>query len=231
MPKNRVAIGIRLDQPWAHHFDVFAGIERYALVHGNWDWVVEPFLQLVRQAHGRANDDGVIARATAELASQAAMLGVPLVNVEYGSLAAKLPSVLPNHRTCGRMAAEHLLLRGYRQFAFQGASRHPGASDALAGFRAVLSAARRPWTVHRYKLGSDEEPRAWHCYQAGLEQWIRTWNPPVGLVTMMANRCRYVANACLRAGLRTSGPTTWRGMSTPPASRCGGISARRWDAP
>ena len=49
MPKKRVAIGIRLDQPWAHHFDVFAGIERYALEHGNWDCVVEPFLRLVRQ--------------------------------------------------------------------------------------------------------------------------------------------------------------------------------------
>ena len=61
IPKTRVAIGIRLDQPWAHHFDVFTGIERYALVPGNWDWVVEPFLQLVRQAHGRANYDGVIA--------------------------------------------------------------------------------------------------------------------------------------------------------------------------
>ena len=160
IPKKRVAIGIRLDQPWAHHFDVFAGIERYALVHGNWDWVVEPFLRLVRQAHGRANYDGVIARATAELASQAAVLGVPLVNVEYGSLAAKLPSVLPNHRTCGRMAAEHLLLRGYRQFAFQGASRtwdqampwpvsRRARTNAVAHVRHGLRCARQPGGADR----------------------------------------------------------------------------------
>jgi hypothetical protein len=50
--KGRIS-GVLHLKPEEPHFDVFAGIERYALEHGNWDWRVEPFLRLVRQARGR----------------------------------------------------------------------------------------------------------------------------------------------------------------------------------
>ena len=37
---------------------------------------------------------------------------------------------------------------------------------------------------------------------AGMERWIAGWEPPLGIFAMQDIFCRYLANACLHAGLR-----------------------------
>lgn len=213
---RRVAVVIDLSHQLGHHFGVFAGIERYAREHGNWECVADPFIQLVRQGSREADYDGVIARASGELARQAAELSVPMVNVWSGSPAKTLPSVLSNVRVCGQIAVEHLLRRGYRKFAFLGVLRHGGTREALDGFKAAVRAAKHPWTTRLIHSNCDETPRAWHRCTAMLEQWIATWEPPLGVVVIQDTFCRYLATACLRAGLRIPADVALIGFGNEP---------------
>jgi DNA-binding LacI/PurR family transcriptional regulator len=62
--------------------------------------------------------DGIIARASKQLAEQAARHNLPLVNVWLRSPAGDmLPGVFGDFAAAGRMRAGHLLARGFRNFA------------------------------------------------------------------------------------------------------------------
>ena len=200
--KRRVAAIIDLSVALSHHHGIFAGIERYAREHANWECVYQPFIGSLLKGRGNKACHGVIARATDELAKEAARAGVPLVNVWSGSPATTLPSVLADSEACGRMAAKHLLQRGLRQFAFQGYSRHRGTSMALAGFTGVLRAAKCRCSSLILSSRRDENARSWEQYVTRLERWIEGWKPPLGVFVIQDIACRYLANTCLRAGLR-----------------------------
>ena len=61
-----------------------------------------------------------------------------LLDPPYGhSAPASIPSVAVDHRTGGSLAAEHLLERGSRRFAFVGNTAQMHSQDRLAGFAAV----------------------------------------------------------------------------------------------
>ena len=117
---RRVAIVIDLTYPWRHHHGVFAGIQDYASEHPNWTTVVQPRLTLHQLDDYLSGYDGIIARATAPLAEEAARVGLPLVNIWSSSPAKGVPCVFPDFKAAGRMAAEHFLQRGFRRFAFHG---------------------------------------------------------------------------------------------------------------
>jgi len=200
--KWRVAVVIDLRFAVRHHHDVFAGIERYAQEHEDWDCVLQPFLQTLLNGPGQMGYHGIIGRATAELTLLAAKAGVPVVNVWSGSPAVGLPSVLPNFETVGRVAAVHLLQRGFRQFAFQGFVRHGATQSALAGFKDALRAAKRRCAAQFISTRYHEDARCWQPYVVRLERWVRSWQPPLGVFAVEDIVCRYLADACLRAGLR-----------------------------
>jgi 23S rRNA (adenine2503-C2)-methyltransferase len=65
---------------------------------------------------------------------------------------------------CGQLAAEHLLQRGFRQFAFHGFSRHPASHLAATRFQAVLRASRCKATKLSVPSHCDESARSWNKY-------------------------------------------------------------------
>jgi LacI family transcriptional regulator len=200
---RRVAVAIDLSFPLRHHHDVFSGVQRYAREHAHWECVVQPFIRTLRKGRGETDYHGIVARATVELAQQAATAGVPVVNVWAGTPAKTLPSVLPDFEACGRMAAEHLLDRGFRQFAFQGFLQYVGTPLALAGFKSALRAAECRCTTRQIiSPKCDEDAQSWERYMSRLERWIGGWKPPLGVFVMLDIFSRYLANACLHAGLR-----------------------------
>ncbi len=199
---RRVAVVIDLRFAVRQQHDVFAGIRRYAREHADWDCVVQPFIGTLDRNREQTDYHGIITRATAELALQAAKAGVPVVNVWSGSPVEAAPSVLPDFQAAGRMAAEHLLQRGFRQFAFQGLARQRGTQLALLGFKAALEAATCRCSTQLVAKRCAEDARSWERYAARLEEWIAAWERPLGVFTVQDVFSRYLANACQRAGLR-----------------------------
>jgi LacI family transcriptional regulator len=213
---RRVAVVIDMGVGVRHHQGIFAGIERYAQERAGWEFVVQPFIRTLRKAQGKTGYHGVIARATGELAQQAAKAGVPLVNVWSGSPAKTLPSVLTDSQASGRMAAEHLLQRGLRQFAFQGFLQHGGTQQALVGFKAALREAKCRCATQIISPNSDQNAQRWERYMVRLECWIDGWKPPLGVFVVQDMACRYMAHACQHAGLRIPEDVALIGLGNEP---------------
>ncbi len=71
----------------------------------------------------------------------AAFLKVPAVNTSGVLEPSGLPSVLPDSRAVGELAAHHLLDLGFRRFGFVGDGSTRYARERADGFAAILSAA------------------------------------------------------------------------------------------
>jgi LacI family transcriptional regulator len=195
---------------------VFAGTQVYAREHTNWECVVQPFIGTLRKGRGAKRYDGIIARATPELVRNAAKARIPLVNIWSAAAAGKTPSVLSDFAACGRMAAEHLLQRGFRQFAFHGFSRHPASMMTWTGFVSVLRKAKCTSTKLSVPSHCDESARSWNKYTITLERWIARWRMPVGVLVTQDILGRYLTNACLNAGLRIPDDVALIGLGNEP---------------
>jgi len=115
----QVAVMLDLGQGYARHTGIFAGIQAYAHEQG-WELIIDDVADdtLPTRRTKRIPFDGVIARAAQKLASRAAHLSIPVVNVWYGSPCRdEFPGVFRDHHAVGRMCAEHLLSRGNVRFA------------------------------------------------------------------------------------------------------------------
>jgi len=98
------------------------GIARYAHHHGPWSFYWEPGgFDLTRQTLKTLDADGIIFRDVGRLKAQALQLGIPAVVVGHDSKEVRgIINVVTDSSTIGRMAAEHLLERGFKRFAFCG---------------------------------------------------------------------------------------------------------------
>ena len=174
MPEKRnVALMLDLGWPYARHVDVFAGSQRYAQECGDWQCHIDEFAHTRLPARRSKNVpyDGIIARATPELAERARKCGVPIVNVWWNSPATQLPTISLDIVSSGRLAAEHLMQRGYRHFA--SLSRRRDRSQRLQRdlFRSTVVAGGfdclREATVSDYPL--KHSLQTWQAYEKKIE--------------------------------------------------------------
>ena len=87
--------------------------------------------------------DGVISRhTTAQLTTHCARRRIPLVDLNDCPRYPGVPKIRPDNLAVGHLGAEHLLERGFRNFAFCGFSNEGWAGERRAG-----SAKRWRWPV------------------------------------------------------------------------------------
>lgn len=217
MARRRVAVAIDIGSALRHHIDIYAGIHRFVREHAGWDYELDPFVA-ERQRDKHARYDGIIARATPAIAARARRAGVPIVNVWSASpLVGSIPTVMADYAAAGRMAAEHLLSRGYRRLAFQGIRRNPGSRAMRDAFAAVAARAGVSWSAIAISAGCDETHAAWERYLARVDAWIGAWTPPLGVFVAQDIVCRYLAAACRRNGIRVPEDAALIGLGNEPA--------------
>jgi LacI family transcriptional regulator len=111
------------------------------------------------------------------------------------------PLVHVDDRAVGEMAAEHLLERGFRHFAYLGIRRENWSHIRQEAFRAALESRGYPVTV-RSEPRHDLESETWELHQTRLAQWLSRLPKPVGIMVCSDQRGSQLLEACLRAGLR-----------------------------
>lgn len=201
-PKRRVAVMIGLDWPVGHHHQVFAGIQRYARECGRWECLMNPYADLLFQGPGHnPGFDGVVARATPELAERARAANVPVVNVWMNSAAKGLPTVVHDVAEAGRMTARHLLARGFRNFACLGFEDVVGTQTQVDGFREVIGPLGYSCTECRVRHQYDHTADNWQEFQQQLKTWMDGWPPSIGVMVVNDLLCRYLAEACRERNL------------------------------
>ena len=201
--RRRVALAFPATVP--HFARTIKGIVEYARGHGRWVFVGSPEhdsrTMSVEELRGW-DGDGVIALVnTRQEARVAQRLGMPVVNLSGALEHAGLPRVRSDYEACGRLAAEHLLERGFRRFAYFGLCGIWYAQCFGRGFISRLEQDGRPCAVLEVpsNIGSR---RPWYQGSKELEDWLKKLRPPVGLLACHDPRARMVAEACERLGLR-----------------------------
>ncbi len=179
------------------------GIGRYAQQRGKWDLWIEPRGQ---QAPGRLprgwRGDGVIARvASREIARYLARVPAKVVNISSARVpGAKFPTVTCDLHAGARLAAEHLIDRGFRHFAYVGPIRYSYVEVHYEWFVHTLTEFGYSCTFYRPRH-RDEPGTTWQARQKDLQRWLLELPKPVGIVTWTSERGREVLNTCRAAGL------------------------------
>ncbi|BCM91675.1 xylose operon regulatory protein [Abditibacteriota bacterium] len=174
------------------------GIASYQRTHGGWsvflderelrapppDWLLD------------SDCDGVICRSTTpSLAEKLLQSGLPVVdlNDRYGYLG--IPRIGSDMPAIGRMAAEHLLERGFRHIAYCGFSGEVWSDERLSGVAEAVGGSDHLCGVF-HSPSEGIRQKNWQSERTKLCDWLQTLPRPLGIVACNDVRGYNVLDAC-----------------------------------
>lgn len=206
MPRLRhVALIVDAADPYDRK--IISGVGAYAKEVGNWSLYVEtdPLEKLpdLRKWQGQ----GIIANFDdRKVAAVVRGLDIPVVGVGGGygwyDPATGIPYFASDNEKIARLAAEHLLDRGFRRLAYYGYPRtriNGWSEDRGRAFKQRAAEAGIECSVYTSR---QETARKWRELQRGLIAWLRSLKTPVGLMGCNDAGARHVLEACRTMGAR-----------------------------
>ena len=183
--------------------DILGGIARYVREHRPWSLYHEPHAledaapRWLRRWHG----DGIIARIqTPRMAEIIAASGIPAVDVLGVVPGLPFPLVHVDNFAIARMAADHLMERGLRQFGYFGIASENWSEQRFAGLCEAVAGVKGP--VSLYELPRDASgAHSWERAQNRLAAWIDGLPKPVGIFVGSDQYGPRLLEACRRAGV------------------------------
>lgn len=201
-PRKRVTLIV--ESSLASGRNIVRGVIRYARQHGPWllhhewrntDMYFPPWL---RDWEG----DGIIARVESrKMARALKALRVPVVDVLGAFPIPGVPLVHVDDSAIGRMAAAHLLERGYRHFGFCGLEGFPWSEARGAAFAAAVGLEGYTCRIHAWRPRR-RLPWSWEREQQAIMEWLLALPKPAGLMLCNDLHSHFVLEACRRGGIR-----------------------------
>ena len=185
------------------------GIVKYSRLHGLWQFHLTPgdFEQIVPKMKDWKGD-GIIARVISlEIASLLLKTGLPLVVLDLPDNVAVIlkkkgipfVEVVSDSGGAIQMAAEHLLKKQFRHFAFVGYHGQIWSDKREKAF--VDRMTQEGYHVHLYRTQVRHGvPLRWEKEEPILAEWLQTLPKPIGLMACNDQRGREVLDACSLAG-------------------------------
>jgi LacI family transcriptional regulator len=195
-------VAVCLDQFRSHGRGVMRGIAEYVETYGPWSLFIDPLADS-RFPEGRSKNwrgDGILTYIEdAPRADRLRRSGIPTVELFAYRLDGKLPLVATDDLAIGRMAAEHLLERHFRQFAFSGYIGALWSERRKAGFCDTIREAGYPPPA-MLLIRRPETLQEWEGVQEQLTAWIGSLPKPAGLMASHDSHALQVLDSCQRAG-------------------------------
>ena len=182
--------------------ELLRGVRDYARDAGGW------VVHLSEQGRGDGpppwlrswTGDGIIARIeNAETAAAVRSKKLPVVNVSASGLAEHYPTIISDSAGVAKLAAEHLMERGFRHFGYCGDGRFAWSAKHGLNFAAHLKKAGRECSSYSSTptdFGDRDGERA------KLSAWLTALPKPVGVMTCYDIRGQQVLDACRALRLR-----------------------------
>jgi len=177
------------------------GIARYSKLHGPWSFYREPrSLQSAIPHLAKWNANGIIMRNSV-ISRQLMDLRLPTIMVLHEtSRFGDLPVVTTDCRSIVQLAAEHLLNKGLRHFAYCGIDEFHWSENRKHFFRDIMNDAG--FAIHVYERPRSRRIRSWEDEQSSIEEWLATLPKPIGIMTCNDDRGQHVLEACKIRGFR-----------------------------
>ncbi|MBC7365206.1 MAG: DNA-binding transcriptional regulator [Undibacterium sp.] len=200
-PVRRRQVALLIETSNAYARGLLQGVVHYIREHQPWSF------HLMEQ--GRGDDppawlegwkgDGIIARIeTPRIAAAVMKTGLPAVDLSAARLVPALPWVETDDAEIARLAAEHLLERGFRNFAFCGEARFNWSVWREQHFAERVRAAGHE--CHFYRPKDEGAAGSAAAQVAEIGRWLQTLPKPVGIMACYDNRGQQVLDACRSAG-------------------------------
>lgn len=196
-------VALIIETSMAYGRGLLRGVSQYVTENGYWSTYIDQrslndpppaWLQ-------NWNGDGVIMRAqTRRMAQLVANLKRPAIDTLHHYDNLKVPIVIPDHQAIAATAAEHLLDRHFRNFAFVGVERAHWSKARRDALVSVLRKAGFPCHVYS-PLSRRRFMESWEGGQQDLTEWLSDLPKPVGVMTAHDLRALCVLDACRRGGL------------------------------
>ncbi len=194
------------------------GVIRYEQEHGPWSFYFKP------QGLGAPlppwlsswRGDGILARIeTRQMARALARTSVPVVDLRNSLPDLMLPTVAISNRAVVRLALDHFIDRGFRDFAFCGTPRGENRNQDERGdlFRSLVQV--RGQTCHAF-AHAKPRPSTWEEEQRRVGTWLKSLPMPVAVLTCHDDMGQQVIDACLRAGLKVPEQVAVLGVDNDP---------------
>jgi len=150
------------------------------------------------------NPHGIIAHLDdAKVARAILRLGRPVVDTACMLKGLGVPTVDVDHTAVARLAADHFLTRGYRNFGYFGSRLAHYSQVRLAGFRAAVERAGfEVHSCHVEYLPRLSDRASWKSANAQVRQWLRELAKPVAVLADHDVAAHDLADMCQLLGLR-----------------------------
>lgn len=197
--RRQVALLIETSNAYAR--GLLQGVVHYIREHEPWSFY------LMEQGRGddppawleRWDGDGIIARIeTPRIAAAVVRAGVPTVDVSAARLVPALPWVETDDEQIARLAAGHLLERGFKSFGFCGDVRFKWSEWREKFFADAVRAAG--YEARAYRESGDGAGDV-AAQARALRAWVESLPKPVGIMAAYDIRGQQVLDACRSAGL------------------------------
>jgi LacI family transcriptional regulator len=186
--------------------DMLRGIARYVRESGPWALHLEPRIHLFADGWepkwlSTWRGHGIIARfETNSVVAAARRAGVPAVDVLGDAPDRHFPLVHVDDTAIARLAAEHLLERGFRQFGFVSRANRHWSARRLDGFRQAVG--KHGFSCSVLEVSDFEDlGEAWDGFIEQAAAWIRQQPKPLGLMLCSDHMGPPLTQACRQAGV------------------------------
>ncbi|HBJ37702.1 MAG TPA: XylR family transcriptional regulator [Planctomycetaceae bacterium] len=195
-------VAILIETSRAYGRGLLRGIARFNREHGQWSIFFQP------QGLGDPapawlaswKGDGILARIDNRPVARAVQkAGVPVVNMRGTMADLPFPFIGSDNLAIAQLAAEHLLERGFRHFAFCGYHRklHPKLGFRGDCFQQCIEHAG--YHCDTLQDARRRRPRNWEQQQAWIANWIDELPKPIGILAANDDRGLQLLDACRRS--------------------------------
>ena len=200
--KKNIAVSLNLDELLMRYTLMYRGIQEYAEEHTDWaiHWDHFPESKLQNSNSKEDSYDGVIGRIKQETYTEAQRLDIPCVNLWHNSeLQKKIPSCLMDFYQSGRMVAEHLLSRGFKEITNIDV-KGEAARQFLEGLKSVTDPLGYKVKVLSFDRLHASNIKAWEKQSDKFEEWVEDWKFPMAIASSFPLIC--IPTFCQSMGLR-----------------------------
>jgi len=202
--KSRPQVALLIETSNAYARGLLEGVAAYLREHRSWS--------IYLSEHGRGESvpawlrgwkgDGIIARVeNADIADAVAGRGLPTVDLSAARLLPRAPCVETDNAAIAKLAAGHLLDRGFRHLGFCGLKDYQWSLARLEHFQQAARDANRDCHVHMVGKRADRAAD-WMADQQSLARWVRGVPKPVGIMACFDPRGRQLLDVCRSVGIR-----------------------------
>ena len=191
------------------------GIARYSRLHGPWSFYKEQIGLKTSIPHlTNWKPDGIIMRDSL-IKDELIRLKIPTILVQHDSACSRqVPVVVTDSRSIAKMASEHLIERGFKNFAFCGFDYYEWSNNRRDHFCQLNAEAG--FKTHVYRSPKKKKGMDWESEQQHVCMWLQTVPKPVGLLACNDDRGQHILEVCKRLSFKVPEDVAVLGVDNDP---------------